>query len=104
MAEANEVKEFEYQAKCKDGRVIWLQESTRAVKDDKGTLLYYEGIVQDITLRKRQEEELMRQLQELQIEIDHKKLEREVSQITQSDYFQEVREVIERTNLDDFWS
>ncbi|MEB3211327.1 MAG: PAS domain S-box protein [Leptolyngbyaceae bacterium] len=104
MATANEVKEFEYQARCKNGRIIWVQESTRAVQDDSGTLLYYEGIVQDITLRKLQEKDLIRQLQELQIEIDHKKREREVSQITQSDYFQEVRETVERIRLDDFWS
>jgi PAS domain S-box-containing protein len=104
MAMANEVKEFEYQARCKNGRMIWVQESTRAVLNSSGHLLYYEGIVQDITLRKRQEEDLIRQLQELQIEIDHKKREREVSQITQSDYFQEVRETVERIRLDDFWS
>ncbi|MEM9449593.1 MAG: PAS domain S-box protein [Cyanobacteria bacterium P01_E01_bin.6] len=104
MAAANEVKEFEYQAKCKHGRMIWVQESTRAVRDSNGDLLYFEGIVQDITLRKLQEEDLMRQLQELQIEIDHKKRDREVSQITQSDYFQELRETVEHIRLDDFWS
>lgn len=104
MATANEVKEFEYQARCKHGRMIWVQESTRAVHDNSGALLYYEGIVQDITMRKLQEEDLMRQLQELQIEIDHKKRERDVSRITQSDYFQEVRETVERIRLDDFWS
>ena len=104
MTMANEVKDFEYQAKSKHGCIIWLQESTRAVRDSHGNLLYYEGIVQDITFRKRQEEDLIRQLKELQIEIDQKKREREVSQVTQSDYFQEVRETVEHIHLDEFWS
>lgn len=104
MAIANEVKDFEYQAKAKDGQIVWIQESTRAVRDSHGNVLYYEGIVQDITLRKRQEADLIRQLKELQIEIDHKKRAYEVSQVTQSDYFQEVRSTVENTNLDEFWS
>ncbi|MEO0986612.1 MAG: PAS domain S-box protein [Cyanobacteria bacterium J06639_14] len=104
MANANEVKDFEYQAKCKDDRVVWIQESTRAVRDDHGHLLYYEGIVQDITLRKRQEADLIRQLKELQVEIDHKRREQEVSEVTQSDYFQEVRNAVESIRLDEFWS
>lgn len=104
MEIANEVKDFQYQARCKDGRMIWVQESTRLVRDSHGNLLYYEGIVQDITLRKQQEEDLMRQLKELQIEIDQKKRAQEVSQVTQSDYFQEVREATEHIQLDDFWS
>lgn len=104
MAIANEVKDFEYQAKCKDGRIVWIQESTRTVRDSHDNVLYYEGIVQDITLRKRQEADLIRQLKELQIEIDHKKRDHEVSQVTQSDYFQEVRNTVETIQLDEFWS
>ncbi|NEQ99529.1 MAG: PAS domain S-box protein [Cyanothece sp. SIO2G6] len=104
LIQENDIKDFEYQAKCKDGRIIWLQESTRAVRDGQGNLLYYEGIVQDITVRKQQEEELRRQLKELQIEIDHQRREREVAQVTQSDYFQEVRNEIENIQLDEFWS
>ena len=104
MRQENEVKDFEYQAKCKDGRIIWLQESTRAVCDSHGNLLYYEGIVQDITLRKRQQEDLMRQLKELQIEIDQKKRQQEVAQVTQSDYFQEIRDTLDNIQIDEFWS
>ncbi len=104
MQTDKEVKDFEYQAKCKDGRMIWLQESTRTVYDSHNNLLYYEGIVQDITLRKRQEEDLIRQLKELQIEIDHKMRAHEVHSVTQSDYFQEVRETIEQIQIDEFWS
>lgn len=46
--------------KRKDGALIWTQESARAVKDASGAILYYEGFVTDITLRRQAEEELRR--------------------------------------------
>ncbi|MGP1384494.1 MAG: PAS domain S-box protein [Thainema sp.] len=100
---AGQVEGFEYQAYCADGVIIWLSENARAVYDDSGTLLYYEGIVQDITERKRKERDLKRQLEELQIEIDHQKRERDVAQITQTDYFREIQAAANSFNLDDFW-
>ena len=50
------IEDFEYQVYRKDGRKIWLSENARAVRDGKGTVLYYEGAVQDITERKRVDE------------------------------------------------
>lgn len=47
------VTEFESQVNRKDGEVIWISENVRAVHDDEGYLLHYEGIVQDITERKK---------------------------------------------------
>jgi PAS domain S-box-containing protein len=104
LAEQGEVKHWEYQVYRKDGSILWVEEDTRAVRDTNGKLLYYEGIIQDITERKQQEEELRRQLQELRIEIDHQKREREVTQITQSDYFQELQKEVTELQLDEFWS
>lgn len=103
MEEQGEVKNLEYQVYRQDGSVIWIQENTRAVRGSSERLLYYEGIVQDITQRKRLEEELKQQLQELQIEIDQQKREREVAQITQSDYFQELQAEAESLHSDDDW-
>ncbi|WP_348918554.1 PAS domain-containing protein [Adonisia turfae] len=97
-------KDFEYRCYCKDGDIIWTQIDARSVKDNNGNVLYYAGIVQDITERKRREDELKRQLEELQIEIDHKKREEEVKSLTSSTYFQEVQEEISDVNLDEFWS
>jgi PAS domain S-box-containing protein len=98
------VKGFEYRCYCKDGSIIWIQIDARAVRDSSGNLLYYEGIVQDITERKRREDELRRQLEELKIEIDQKKREKEVAMLTESTYFQEVQQEIAEVNLDEFWS
>jgi len=96
--------DFEYRCYCKDGSIIWIQIDARAVKDNRGKVLYYEGIVQDITDRKRREDELRRQLEELRIEIDHKTREKEVAMLTESSYFQEVQQEIAEVNLDEFWS
>jgi len=74
------------------------------VKNSRGKVLYYEGIVKDITERKRQEDELRRQLEELKIEIDHKKRQEEVATLTESSYFQEVQQEMAEINLDEFWT
>ncbi len=99
----NTVEGFEYRCYCKDGSIIWTQIDARVVRDDQGKVVYYEGIVQDITERKRMEAELRRQLEELKIEIDQQKREQEVATLTASSYFQEVKQEIARVNLDEFW-
>ncbi|MBW4655306.1 MAG: PAS domain S-box protein [Kaiparowitsia implicata GSE-PSE-MK54-09C] len=97
------VKDFEYRCHCKDGTIIWTQIDARVVRDDSGNVLYYEGIVQDITERKQREEQLRRQLEELQIEIDHKQREAEVATLTSSNYFKEIQQEMTTINLDEFW-
>ncbi|HEY9844913.1 MAG TPA: diguanylate cyclase, partial [Candidatus Caenarcaniphilales bacterium] len=52
------VSEFESQVYCKDGRIIWISENGRPVRNKSGKLLYYEGTIEDITERKRAEEQL----------------------------------------------
>ena len=58
LLEQGEVRDFEWQAYRKDGSIAWLSENARAVKDENGKVIYYEGTCQDITERKRVEEEL----------------------------------------------
>ena len=58
MREYGIVKDFEYQVYRKDGSKIWLSENARTVRDDNGAILFYEGTVQDISDRKRAQEEL----------------------------------------------
>jgi len=52
------VADFESQVRRKDGQVIWISETARAVCGADGKVLYYEGTVQDITERKRAREAL----------------------------------------------
>jgi PAS domain S-box-containing protein len=99
------VKDFEYRGYCKNGSIIWTQIDARAVTDGNGRVIYYEGIVQDITERKQQEESWKRQLQELQIEIDHKQRARQVAEISSTDYFQQLMaEADDLRNFDNEWS
>lgn len=39
-----------------DGEKVFVSESARAIRDENGKTLYYDGIVEDITLRKKAEE------------------------------------------------
>jgi len=63
---------LEYQIRRKDGKVIWICEHARVVKDQAGRVLRYEGTVQDITRRKEAEaartrlEEQLRQSQKME--------------------------------------
>ncbi len=51
---------FESPIYRKDGSVIWISENVRVIRDEDGGVRYYEGTVEDITARKRAEEELRR--------------------------------------------
>jgi PAS domain S-box-containing protein len=84
MAENPEVKALQYQSYRRDGSIFWVEENTRAVKDEQGNLLYYEGIIQDIEQRKQAEqllanyshtleEKIEERTQELQQEIQERK-------------------------------
>ena len=53
------VNNFESQFYRRDGAVIWLSINSRAVKDEAGKTLYYEGMVEDITQRKNAEQRLL---------------------------------------------
>ena len=58
MEKHDTLKDFESLIYRKDGLVIWISESCRAVRNPEGKLLYYEGTVVDITQRRQMEQEL----------------------------------------------
>jgi two-component system, cell cycle sensor histidine kinase and response regulator CckA len=55
IAEHGMAKAFEFQAVRKDGVKIWVSVTARAVRDAGGNLVSYEGMVEDISGRKRSE-------------------------------------------------
>ncbi len=61
IAHQGQVTRMESRIYRRDGNVIWISESAHAIRDSQGTLLYYEGAVEDITERKRAEEALRSQ-------------------------------------------
>ena len=55
MEKHGEVHEFESEIFRRNGDKIWIAETARVVKTEDGSVAYYEGIVEDISERKRAE-------------------------------------------------
>ncbi len=49
------VRGLEYQVRRRDGSLIWISETARAVRDANGKVRYYEGFIDDISSRKEAE-------------------------------------------------
>lgn len=60
MQETDTVTNFESRIYRKDGSIIWISENCRAIRDDNGEVVYYEGTVEDITQRRTAEEDVRR--------------------------------------------
>src|SRR5258705_10109422 len=60
LQDEERVAGFEAQYRRKDGSLVWLSESARAVRNEKGAILYFEGIAEDVTQRKLAEAEQAR--------------------------------------------
>lgn len=60
LAEKDSVHGFEYLVNRRDGSTFWVTENARAVRESKGALLYFEGTIEDITDRKKAQEEMQR--------------------------------------------
>src|SRR5882672_8382819 len=64
------VREFEYQVRARDGRVLWLSDSATVARDEAGEIIRYEGTVRDITDQKRAEDAIAEGRRLLQQVID----------------------------------
>ncbi|MGB7621953.1 MAG: PAS domain S-box protein [Terriglobia bacterium] len=60
LGERSYVKDLEIQTRRKDGTTISTSVNARTIRDASGVLICYEGTVEDITERKRTEEELQK--------------------------------------------
>ena len=49
------IKDFESEVHCADGSTVWINENARLIKDENGQSVFYEGLVRDITQKKRAE-------------------------------------------------
>jgi PAS domain S-box-containing protein len=58
IEESSRVSDFESQIYRSDGSIVWISEKARAVRNASGTVLYYEGLIEDITQRKQAQESL----------------------------------------------
>ena len=53
------IRNDETQLRRHDGRLIWVRDACRAICDNSGDILYYEGSLLDITEQRRSREELL---------------------------------------------
>ena len=58
IEESGTVSDFESQIYRSDGSIVWISEKARAVRHSSGAVLYYEGLIEDITQRKQAQESL----------------------------------------------
>ncbi|MEG4306107.1 PAS domain-containing sensor histidine kinase [Microcoleus sp. D3_18a_C4] len=58
IEESGRVSDFESKIYRCDGSIVWISEKARAVRDSSGAVLYYEGLIEDITQRKQAQESL----------------------------------------------
>ncbi len=65
------VSRFESEVYRRDGQIIWIAENAQALRDPNGTIIYYEGTVEDITARKQAEASLQQANAYLRAVIDH---------------------------------
>lgn len=59
------VHNFEIKSRRKDGGIFWISLNAKAVRDDSGKIIFFEGMVEDITERKKLGEQL-RQSQKME--------------------------------------
>jgi PAS domain S-box-containing protein len=64
------VEDFELQVLTKTKDIIWVSANIRMVKDEDGVISYFEGTLEDITDRKKGEEQLLNMSNRLQLAID----------------------------------
>ncbi len=52
------VRDFEARLRRRDGETVWVRDTCRAIRDSTGTVLFYEGTLQDITAERHYRGEL----------------------------------------------
>lgn len=77
IQQQDSVSKFESQVYRRDGKVIWILENARTVRDEWGNLLYYEGFVEDITESRQAQGAFKRAKQDLELCVQQKTTELE---------------------------
>ena len=65
------VRDFVLELRRRDGSTIWVRDNARAVRDANGFVLAYEGMLEDITERRRAEEALRQNEARLRRLVEH---------------------------------
>jgi two-component system, NtrC family, sensor kinase len=92
LKEYDSISGFESLINRPDGSQIWITENARAVRDESGNLLYYEGIVEDITDKKQAAAKLKQQTQELKTALHQ--LQQTQSQLIQTEKISSLGQLV----------
>lgn len=76
LEHAGQVFSLTYQLRRMDGEIIWVQNTARAVKNKTGEVVYYEGVLEDISERVKAENEL----QITQARVESERAQRELAE------------------------
>jgi PAS domain S-box-containing protein len=71
LEERGLVRGFEMEVYRKDGSKIWVRENALAVRNEEGAVVHYEGMLEDITERKRAEDALRASKAHLQAVVEN---------------------------------
>jgi len=66
------IENFEFLARRKDGGVIWILSNSRIIRNERGQIKSFEGIIQDISERKQAEEKI----RQLNAELEQRVIDR----------------------------
>ena len=66
-AQSGEPFEAEYRMRSADGRLLWFHDQAVMLRDENGNPQFVNGVMQDITGRKKAEEEMRRRVMELEM-------------------------------------
>ncbi|MEO0804218.1 MAG: response regulator, partial [Cyanobacteria bacterium J06642_2] len=91
LKDVGQVTGFEYQGYRQSGDLIWISQSAWAIRDGRGALVGYEGILEEVTERKLAELTLAQTVEDLKKEIFHLQQVQQAADIVQTDYFQKLR-------------
>jgi signal transduction histidine kinase/DNA-binding response OmpR family regulator len=75
MEQEGVVSYFEVQMRRPNGDMIWVSNTGRAVKDEEGRVLFYQGCLVDVTEQKRKGEELKKYQEHLEELVEQRTLE-----------------------------
>lgn len=59
IKKAGSVRGYEVKARRRDGEVFWISVNAQVIYDEKGRIKYYEGMIEEITERKKLQEQLL---------------------------------------------
>ena len=66
LLDTNQEEVKEYRMRRKDGSEIWVEDHGHYIHDEHGSIIFHEGILRDVTERKRMEEEIKRYSEHLE--------------------------------------